>query len=153
MPLSAAILISLVFVAFGVIAIYAGIPDVKRALASRKWPKTNGLIEEVSEESHRTKGKGRSRIAIEYKVKYHYVVDDRAYTGKWNSLISTSNKPGMCLFKKGDVTDVYFDPISFSESRLFRGMRFQDVFLVTAGVIFSLSSIFPIIVYLKLAQK
>lgn len=146
-------MIALVFAALGAISIYTGIPDIKRALASRRWPKTNGLIESVSEESHRAKGKGRSRIAIEYKVKYHYIVDDRAYTGKWNSLISTSNKPGMCLFKKGDVTDVYFDPASPSESRLFRGIKFQDTFLFMAGIIFAIFSIFPIIVYLKLDQK
>jgi hypothetical protein len=153
MPLSAVILIALVFAAFGAIGIYAGLPDFNRAIASRKWPKTNGLIEEVSEESHRPKGKGQSRIAIEYKVRYHYVVDDKAYTGKWNSLISTSNKPGMCLFKKGDVTDVYFDPVSFSDSRLFRHIRFQDIFLLIAGGIFTLFSVFPVILYLKLAQK
>lgn len=145
----AVILISLVFAAIGMTAIRAGIPDIKRALASRKWRKTDGLIEKISEESHLNKGRGRALISIEYKAEYHYIVDDVVYTGSWKSMLSTSNKPGMCPFRLGDVVDVYFNPENSSESRLNRGVGFQDAFVFSIGVVFLLASMIPMFVYLN----
>jgi len=153
MPLFVAIGMAVAFAAFGAIALRAGWPDLKRAIQSRHWPRVEGLVEEVAESSHRTHGDGGSSEGREYRVRFCYVVDGRAFAGQWTSLISNRNRPGGCQFRAEQLVDVFYDPANPSAGRLFRGVKFQDIFLVVGGIVFCLGAFAPVVVYFALLRR
>jgi hypothetical protein len=150
MPLPVALGLALVLLAFGLLALLVGWPDLRRALASSRWPRTDALIEEVTESLHSTSGRGRARSARRYHVRYSYVVQGRAHTGRWESLASTAHRTGAAPFRAGELVAAFHDPAAPAESRLFNTVRFQDVFLVLGGLVFFAAIPGLILVYLRL---
>ncbi|GEM_PF-2528902 len=126
---------------FGVLLLRAGWSDLKRAWASRRWPTVEGLVEKVSEETHRMRGEGRASQGIQYQVKYCYSVADDLYHGRWESLISSSHRLGGCPFKAESVVSVYYDPEKPGISRLYRGVKAKGLFLPLGGAVFILAAI------------
>jgi hypothetical protein len=128
----------------------AGLPEFRTSLRLRVWPLVDCLVEGVDESVHRLRGDGPPSEGIEYRVKYGYVVDGRAWVGRWNSVISSRHRPGGCPFTVGQLVDVFYDPVNPTSARLFRGVRFQDLVLVVCGVVFLLGALLPIGVYFAL---
>ena len=142
MQLFAMILMVAAFLGFGLLAIYAGREDLKRAWASRRWPAVEGLVEKVAEDTHRMHGRGRASQGVQYRVNYCYVVADDLYHGRWESLTSSRHRVGGCPFRAESVVPVYYDPAKPEVSRLFKGVKGRDLFAPLCGAVFIAGALF-----------
>ncbi|MDQ5977307.1 MAG: hypothetical protein QG602_279 [Verrucomicrobiota bacterium] len=137
----------------GSMLLYAGWPDFRRAIRSLRWSRTDGVVESVDESVHLIRDDAQSDEGRQYRVAFSYLADGHRRKSHWTSLIAIHHKAGGCLFTVGQVIAVYYDPEDPSSARLFRGVKFQDLFLVAGGVAFLAATLLPIAVYFALAQK
>lgn len=99
-----------------ILAIAAGICVVlvrewRRAIASRKWPSTTGIVVSSTVEKHLGKG-GATYAAV---VAYHYAVDGRdlkadVVTRNWTSGTEEEAQQTSLRYPVGAVVTVYYDP-------------------------------------------
>ncbi len=134
------IIFSVGFGFFASLALIGGIPTLKKALASKRWPRTQAKITVAEEVTQRGRS-GKSRVMRGYKIRYKYVAAGAAFVGHWDTILSSSTKPGSCRFKAGDSIDIYLNPKDEKDSRLFCRVMKEDWLLVLSGVIFGLVSL------------
>ena len=147
MPLILLACMTLVFAALGVMLVHLGWPRLKLAIASRRWPREEGLIESVRETVRRWHSNRRARQGILYSVTYLYVIAGQTRRAEWKSSISMHNLPGACPFKQGQIVSVYYDPAVPDSARLFRGVTLPDAACFVGGCAFLLGALLPLCAY------
>jgi hypothetical protein len=128
-------------VAFGFFArlgLKAGLPGLNKGLASKHWPRVAATIV-TAEEVIRHSRKGR--VMRGHEVGYEYLIGRTTVRGSWESLASTSVKPGSCPFRVGDKIEVFVDPQNERESRLFGKVTQEDWLPVAAGALFGIVAV------------
>ncbi|GAB5559993.1 MAG: hypothetical protein SynsKO_16400 [Synoicihabitans sp.] len=73
---------------------------------------------------------------MEFVAKYDYIVAGTRHEGRWQSLASTRAKSGQHPYATQQDVTVYYAPEDASVSRLERGVKFRDLFLVLGGSVF-----------------